>query len=129
MAKSSAVRKRPLAVTIDGVPLVIFRAEGALHCLTDRCPHRSAPLSGGAVVAGAIECPYHGWRFEGSGRCIAMPGHLGEVPRSFVPTHQVCEADGLIFVSLAREPGTPYPGARNAVFAPLSLDVDDDDRE
>jgi hypothetical protein len=24
---------------------------------------------------------------------------------------------------------TPYPGPRRAVFAPLSLDVDDDDRE
>jgi hypothetical protein len=23
----------------------------------------------------------------------------------------------------------PYPGARNAVFAPLSLDLDDDERE
>jgi hypothetical protein len=23
---------------------------------------------------------------------------------------------------------TPYPGARNAVFAPLTLDIDDDDR-
>jgi hypothetical protein len=29
----------------------------------------------------------------------------------------------------ARGWSTPYPGARQAVFAPLSLDVSDDDRE
>jgi hypothetical protein len=29
----------------------------------------------------------------------------------------------------ARGWSTPYPGARQGVFAPLSLDIDDDDRE
>ena len=100
-----------MSVSIGGVPLVLFRARGELHCLTDRCPHRSAPLSGGAVVEGAIECPYHGWRFDGSGRCIAMPGLIGDVPRSLVPRHPVCEQDGLIFVSLDRTPGAPYSGS------------------
>lgn len=111
VARSSALRQRPFAVTVDGVPLVIFRAEGKLHCLTDRCPHRSAPLSGGTVVGSAIQCPYHGWRFEGSGQCVAVPGLIGNVPRAFVPRHPVIEKDGLIFVSLDRQPGEPYSGS------------------
>lgn len=111
VARSSELRRRPLPVSLHGVPLVLFRAGGELHCLTDRCPHRSAPLSGGAVVDGAIECPYHGWRFAGSGQCTAMPGLIGEVPRSLVPRHAVCERDGLVFVSLDRDPGTPYSGS------------------
>lgn len=111
VARSSDLRKRPLALTIDGVPLVIFRSGDEISCLTDRCPHRSAPLSGGTVVDGAIQCPYHGWRYNGAGQCVAVPGHLGDLPRSFIPRHAVREADGLIFVSLAKEPGTPYTGA------------------
>lgn len=108
---SRALGRRPMPVMLDGVPLVLFRSGEGLHCLTDRCPHRSAPLSGGAVREGALECPYHGWRFDGTGRCVAIPGHLGDVPRSFVPRHSACEADGLVFVSLDRNPGTPYAGA------------------
>lgn len=111
VARSRDLRKKPVAVSLDGVPLVIFRANGEVNCLTDRCPHRSAPLSGGEVVSGALECPYHGWRYDGTGRCVAMPGNLGEMPRSFVPRHAVREADGLVFVSLAKEPGTPYTGS------------------
>lgn len=111
VARSRDLQKKPVAVSLDGVPLVIFRANGEVSCLTDRCPHRSAPLSGGEVVNGALECPYHGWRYDGAGRCVAMPGHLGEMPRSFVPRHAVREADGLVFVSLAKEPGTPYTGS------------------
>ena len=111
VAKASSLRRRPIAVTVGGVPLVLFRAGGELHCLTDRCPHRSAPLSGGTVVGSAIECPYHGWRFEGSGQCVAVPGLIGEVPRSYVPRHPIVEKDGLILVSLDRAPGEPYTGA------------------
>ncbi len=111
IARSSALGRQPMAVTIDGVPLVVFRAGGEVHCLTDRCPHRSAPLSGGAVVEGALECPYHGWRFAGSGQCVAMPGLIGDMPRSFVPRHPARDIGGLIFVSLDRDPGTPYTGS------------------
>lgn len=111
VARSSGLGKRPIAVTAGDKPLTLFRTEDGLGCLTDRCPHRSAPLSGGVVREGAIECPYHGWRFDGAGRCVAVPGLIGEVPRSFVPSHRVMERDGLIFVALGADPGTPYAGA------------------
>jgi phenylpropionate dioxygenase-like ring-hydroxylating dioxygenase large terminal subunit len=111
IARSSALGRRPLAVSLDGVPLVLFRDDHGVHCLLDRCPHRSAPLSGGAARGDGIACPYHGWQFDGSGRCVAMPGLLGEVPRCFVPRQAVREKDGLIFVSRDREPGEPYAGA------------------
>ena len=60
------------------------------------------------MVDGALECPYHGWRFDGGGRCIAMPGLVGDVPRALVPRHQACEQDGLIYVTMEKDPGTPY---------------------
>lgn len=111
VGRASALGRRPLPVTLDGLPMVLFRTPAGVRALTDRCPHRSAPLSGGRVVDGEIECPYHGWRFDGDGRCRAMPGLIGELPRAFVPSHQVLERDGLLFVTTAKDPGTPYVGA------------------
>ena len=73
VALSRKVGTRPHRVMLDGQPFVLFRSGKALHCLTDRCPHRFAPLSQGRVIDDAIECPYHGWRFDGGGRCRSMP--------------------------------------------------------
>lgn len=74
-AKSGALGKKPLAVTLQGHPLVLFRAkDGTATALSDRCPHRNVPLSLGRVRAGELECAYHGWRFDGAGQCTAVPG-------------------------------------------------------
>jgi nitrite reductase/ring-hydroxylating ferredoxin subunit len=110
VALTRAVGSRPHRILIDGQPFVIFRSGGALHCLTDRCPHRFAPLSLGRVVGDTLECAYHGWRFDGSGRCRAIPGSLEPVPNIAVAPHPVCESHGLIFISAADARGQPYPG-------------------
>ena len=61
--QSKELRKKPLARTVVGLPLVLFRdAEGRAQALLDRCPHRNAPLSLGRVTnEGRLECAYHGW--------------------------------------------------------------------
>lgn len=75
VATSAELRARPLAVTLQGRPLVVFRAkDGAPSALSDRCPHRNVPLSLGRVRQGELECAYHGWRFDGGGQCTAVPG-------------------------------------------------------
>lgn len=43
------------------------------NIIPDKCIHRAARLSGGRVVDGCIECPYHGWRFDGTGQCTRIP--------------------------------------------------------
>jgi phenylpropionate dioxygenase-like ring-hydroxylating dioxygenase large terminal subunit len=108
VARTKALGRKPLRVLAEGRPLVLFRDGRRIHCLADICPHRSAPLSGGRVVGDSIECPYHGWRFKGSGRCAAMPGLIGELPRALVPSYPVIEKDGLIFFAPGRENGEPY---------------------
>jgi phenylpropionate dioxygenase-like ring-hydroxylating dioxygenase large terminal subunit len=110
VALSRAVSRTPHRVLIAGQAFVIFRSGGALRCLTDRCPHRFAPLSLGRVVADTIECPYHGWRFDGTGRCRAVPGLLEPVPNVIVPPHAVREANGLVYISPDAARGEPYPG-------------------
>lgn len=66
-----------------GQALALFRdREGQAHCLSDRCPHRGASLGLGRVKGGCIECPFHGFRFDGEGACTAIPaqGEDGTFP-------------------------------------------------
>jgi len=110
VALSRKVGAKPHRVLLGGQPFVLFRSGDALHCLTDRCPHRFAPLSLGRVIDGAIECPYHGWRFDGGGRCRGMPGLLEQTPTIAVPAHAVREQNGLIYISPGGQRGEPYAG-------------------
>ena len=114
IARSDAVKTEPLRVMVGGQPLVLFRSAGQLHCLTDYCPHRAAPLSGGKIKDGLIECPYHGWRFDGAGRCKLIPGHIGVTSKSRVPVHLVMEKDGLIFYAEQMPTLQPYTTALSA---------------
>jgi phenylpropionate dioxygenase-like ring-hydroxylating dioxygenase large terminal subunit len=63
------------ALEIAGERLVAFRrTDQPWQVLRDRCPHRGAALSLGEVTAdGALQCRYHGWRFDGSGQCLKVP--------------------------------------------------------
>lgn len=40
--------------------------------LHDYC-FRLAKLSEGQLVDGRLECLYHGWQFEGEGKCVKIP--------------------------------------------------------
>jgi phenylpropionate dioxygenase-like ring-hydroxylating dioxygenase large terminal subunit len=82
-----------------GEALVVFRdGAGRASVLVDRCPHRNAPLSAGRVHHGALECGYHGWRFDADGGCVAIPGLLGgTAERKGVGTHVTRELDGIVW--------------------------------
>lgn len=67
-------RDKPLGVQVAGTKLVLFRdAEGRPAALVDRCPHRGVALSLGKVKQGCIECPFHGWQFDGKGAVCYIP--------------------------------------------------------
>ena len=64
----------PRAVVVDGVRAVAWTgADGETCVARDVCPHRRAPLSAGTVVDGVLTCPYHGWSYDGAGRCVNVP--------------------------------------------------------
>ena len=59
-----------------GENLVVFRnSEGKARVLDAYCPHLGANLGiGGRVVGDCIECPFHGWQFDGQdGKCTRVP--------------------------------------------------------
>lgn len=100
-AQSSDLRRDPLAFELMDTPLVLFRDGGGTpHALIDRCPHRNVPLSEGKVHKGELQCGYHGWRFDGTGTCTAIPGLDIDAasPSRSVEVHAVAEADGFVWV-------------------------------
>lgn len=69
-------KTRPTRFTLLERDVVIWweARSQSWRVLADRCPHRLAPLSEGRInEAGLLECPYHGWAFDGNGACEQMP--------------------------------------------------------
>ncbi|WP_413586361.1 Rieske 2Fe-2S domain-containing protein [Bdellovibrio sp. HCB274] len=84
-------------------PVVFFRnSQGKVSAMRDICPHRGIPLSYGRVVNDTLECPYHGWKFNGSGVCTEIPSLCADQdlnPNKIkVRSYPVHEAQGLIWV-------------------------------
>ena len=99
--------RKPRASTIMEVPLVLFRdAEGRPRALLDRCLHRNAPLSAGALFDGCIGCPYHGWTYNGAGEVVLVPSESHEPsprPGLAVRSFPAQERDGLVWVYMGDE--------------------------
>lgn len=101
VARSRNLKKgRPLGAAFAGEPIVLVRTEGGtLFALEDRCAHRQVPLRFGMVRGEHIQCRYHGWTYDKTGKCIAVP-YLSR-DRSLpggVKAYPCREAYGLIFV-------------------------------
>jgi phenylpropionate dioxygenase-like ring-hydroxylating dioxygenase large terminal subunit len=114
---------RPAAITLMDTPLALFRdGTGAPRALLDRCPHRNLALSLGRVhPSGDLACGYHGWRFDGSGRCTAVPG-LAEGDGADAGTRScasfpTAEQDGFVWV-WGDPDSPPGPGDRTPFALP-----------
>jgi phenylpropionate dioxygenase-like ring-hydroxylating dioxygenase large terminal subunit len=99
------VKRKPRAVRLLGRDIVLYRDNGKLFALEDRCPHRGVKLSAGKCEyagTGSITCPYHGWTFDGAtGQLLAalMEGPDSPLTRKVsVRSYPVREFAGLIWI-------------------------------
>ncbi|MBT5896430.1 MAG: Rieske 2Fe-2S domain-containing protein, partial [Rhodospirillaceae bacterium] len=98
-ALSGELTGKPLARTICGVPMVLYRGEnGNLVALEDRCPHRQAPLSMGNIIGDQIQCDYHGFMFDGAGACTHIPRQDKIPARMGVRAFAVVERWGFVWL-------------------------------
>ena len=114
VAAACELRKRPIkAVQLLGERLVLFRdAAGRLGLLEERCPHRGTSLADGIVDREGLRCPYHGWKFDGSGNCLEMPAEPENTnlkQRVTSRAYRAQELGGLIFAYLGPEPAPLLP--------------------
>lgn len=113
---------RPFRFTLLEQDLVLWwdRQAGQWRAFADVCPHRLVPLSEGRINArGELECPYHGWSFNGAGHCTAIPQAEPAAAatacasrRSRCRSHATATAQGLLFVfagDAERSAAVPLP--------------------
>ena len=104
--------ERPQPFRLLGEDIVLFLdAQGEPRALKDRCCHRTARLSKGRCVGGALECGYHGWTYDGGGRVIRIPQYEPDraIPADYcTPAYRCVAKYGYAWVAL-EEPIAPIP--------------------
>jgi len=97
---SSLGAGKTLPVHVMGEKFTLYRGvSGTPYVVGFRCAHRSTQLTTGWVRDDSIQCMYHGWTYNGEGKCIARPGEdpPGPAPRANIPSYPAREHLGLIY--------------------------------
>jgi phenylpropionate dioxygenase-like ring-hydroxylating dioxygenase large terminal subunit len=109
----SDLRDIPVNVKVLGEELVLFRDQsGQVGLLGLHCPHRGTSLEYGDIEARGIRCPYHGWLFDVSGRCLEQPAEPEDSVFHQKVKHlsyPLREQGGLIFAYLGPDGDNPPP--------------------
>ena len=86
--------------------IALFRGEdGRLSAIENRCAHRQLKLTYGHVKGCQVVCPYHGWQYDGDGRCAHIPHELfgNKQPEFKLKSFPVQVKHGLVWIF----PGDP----------------------
>lgn len=93
---------RPVGLVRFSEKLVFWRDnKNNINCIFDKCCHRGASLSIGKINNEHLECPFHGFQYDSSGRVKIIPanGKNKEIPINFkVNSYIAKEKYGYIWV-------------------------------
>jgi 5,5'-dehydrodivanillate O-demethylase oxygenase subunit len=98
-------------VRVLGEDFTLYRGQsGKPFLVGGRCRHRLTVLHTGWVEGDQIRCMYHGWKYDGSGRCVERPAEKeAAVPASCrIPGHAVHEYAGMVFAWLGEGEAPPF---------------------
>ncbi len=94
--------KKPLKIKRLNEDIVLWRdEEGRACCMEDKCCHRGASFSCGRIIQGRLECPFHGFLYDGTGRVLRIPanGINAKVPETMrVKSYATHEDYGLVWI-------------------------------
>ena len=89
------LKDEPVKVRMLGQNFVVFRdSEGNPNTLHDICIHRGASLSEGLIKKDCIQCPYHGWQFDGKGECKKIPSLGKDAKIPIMPIEELDDEEG-----------------------------------
>jgi phenylpropionate dioxygenase-like ring-hydroxylating dioxygenase large terminal subunit len=90
---------------ILGRKIAVYRGEsGKVFALEGRCPHLGAMLGEGDVIGDDIRCPFHHWKYDGTGKCVAIP-YKDDIPvRAKTFAYPVEEKYGVIWLFFGERP-------------------------
>lgn len=89
-----------LARKLAGQEVVVFRTRSGKPCVMDAyCPHLGAHLGmGGKIDGETIRCPFHDFRFDTAGTCIATSYGTKPPPTARARVWPLREVNGIVFV-------------------------------
>jgi 3-ketosteroid 9alpha-monooxygenase subunit A len=108
-----------------GRDLVVFRSlAGQVSVLDGHCRHLGASLAhGGCVVDDGIQCPFHGWVWNGEGRNVVIPYEKRPNRGRRIRSYPVTEINESIFIwhdAAQREPYWSVPDALQTLGSHVS---------
>ena len=110
---SRQLTDQPVRVRMLGQDFVLFRdSDGNARCLSNTCIHRGGSLGSGKLRGDCVQCPYHGWEFDGDGKCRKIPslGTGAKIPgRARVDAYPTQERYGIVFAFLGDLPEVDRP--------------------
>lgn len=108
-----------LSRRLAGHDLVLFRGpDGRPVALDAHCPHMGAHMGqGGALREGTVVCPFHGFRFDATGACVATGYGTRPPPAARVACHATAESGGWVFVWF-------HPGGDAPTWHPPQVSLD-----
>ena len=110
IAPSWQVGNAPIGITRLGEQLAVWRdAQGQVHAIEDRCPHRGARLSLGWNLGDRLACWYHGIEVDGTGTVQSVPA-VNNCPmegKKCIKSYPVQERNGAVFAWFGVNPEAP----------------------
>ncbi len=79
---------------VRGRGVALLHAAGAVYAVKDTCPHLGVSLEGGAVSAGILTCPGHGWQFD------LATGDALDHPSSGLRCYRAEVREGIVWVEI-----------------------------
>ena len=114
-------RAKPLRIMDED--LTLYRGEsGSIHAVAFRCAHRGTQLNTGWVEGENIRCFYHGWVYDGAGRCVEQPAEPTPFcDRVRIRSYPVEDYLGVVFVYMGQGDPPPMQRFRTAEAATLRV--------
>ncbi|MFT6395754.1 MAG: nitrite reductase/ring-hydroxylating ferredoxin subunit [Bradymonadia bacterium] len=93
-------RNAMITRTFCGDEVVIFRkSDGDLAAVDAYCPHLGAHMGkGGHIKEDTLVCPFHAFRFDGDGKCVATGYGTKPPPKALLKTWPVLDLNGLVML-------------------------------
>jgi phthalate 4,5-dioxygenase len=113
----------PVRVKLLSEPLIAFRdSKGRLGLIDEFCPHRRVSLWFARNENCGLRCPYHGWKFDVSGRCTEIPSepeHSNFAKRVKVKSYPLVRHGGVLWTYMGPpEQQPPLPQWEFALVPP-----------
>ncbi len=97
--RSKELKKKPKAIELFSQPLVAWRDQEGNPVIMERfCAHMGASLALGKLKDGCVQCPFHHWKFDSTGKCVSIP-EIDKIPvTARQRTYVTAERYGFIWI-------------------------------